>query len=165
LAPTPGVRYRHELATLLSMRPSAASVIQQCVGARADGGDRPAKSCSTSGTSIASAAPSSLRGADSGSGAQTWLAPASSPDRARNLGCRFDASEAWSGSRGRRRRGRRDGRTFVFAAAWPSVLICIELGDIAPIEWRVHLELDFDPGALDAIGAEVRRLSELALRL
>ena len=44
------------------------------------------------------------------------------------------------------------------------MLICIELGDIAPIEWRVHLELDFEPGALDAIGAEVRRLSELALR-
>jgi hypothetical protein len=53
----------------------------------------------------------------------------------------------------------------VFAAAWPSVLICIELGDIAPIEWRVHLELDSDPGALDAIGAEVRRVSELALKL
>jgi hypothetical protein len=46
-----------------------------------------------------------------------------------------------------------------------TVLICIELGDTAPIEWRVHLELDFDPGALDAIGAEARRLSELALKL
>jgi hypothetical protein len=28
----------------------------------------------------------------------------------------------------------------VFAAAWPSVLICIELGDIAPIEWHVQVE-------------------------
>jgi hypothetical protein len=46
-----------------------------------------------------------------------------------------------------------------------TVLLAVELVDGAPARWRVDTELDFDPGALNAMGAEARRLSELALKL
>jgi hypothetical protein len=57
----------------------------------------------------------SHRAAASSDGAAQSSAP--SPDRARDRGCRFGSAKALSGSRGRCRRGRRDGRTFVRPAA------------------------------------------------